>query len=56
METLKERVVGCFQAGAQATGARLEHRWSEPQYSTMKNNGVMAGLYTRNLESLGRND
>ena len=39
VETLKERVVGCFEAGAKATGARLEHRWSEPQYSTMKNNG-----------------
>ena len=54
VETLKERVVGCFEAGAQATGARLEHRWSEPQYSTMKNNGVMAGLYARNLQNLGR--
>ena len=54
VETLKERVVGCFEAGARATGARLEHRWSEPQYSTMKNNGVMAGLYARNLQNLGR--
>ncbi len=54
IETLKDRVVGCFEAGARATGARLEHRWSEPQYSTMKNNGVMSGLYTRNLENLGR--
>ena len=54
VETLKERVVGCFEAGAQATGAKLEHRWSEPQYSTMKNNGVMAGLYARNLQNLGR--
>ena len=54
VETLKERVVGCFQAGAQATGARLEHRWSEPQYSTMKNNGVISGLYARNLQNLGR--
>ena len=54
VETLKERVVGCFQSGAAATGARLEHRWSEPQYSTMKNNEVMSGLYARNLEGLGR--
>jgi metal-dependent amidase/aminoacylase/carboxypeptidase family protein len=54
LETLKERVVGCFEAGAQATGAHLEHRWSEPQYSTMKNNQVISSLYARNLERLGR--
>ncbi len=54
VEVLKERVVGCFHAGAQATGAQLEYRWSEPQYSTMKNSGVISGLYSRNLESLGR--
>ena len=54
VETLKERVVGCFEAGARATGAKLEHRWSEPQYSTMKNNGVISSLYARNLEGLGR--
>ena len=54
LEVLKERVIGCFQAGAQATGSRLEYRWSEPQYSTMNNNNVMSRLFARNLEALGR--
>ena len=54
LETLKERVIDCFRSGGQATGARMEYRWSSPQYSTMKNNEVMSQLYAQNLESLGR--
>ena len=54
LETLKERVIDCFRSGGQATGARMEYRWSSPQYSTMKNNEVISELYAQNLESLGR--
>ena len=54
LEVLKERVIDCFRSGGQATGARMEYRWSSPQYSTMKNNQVMSQLYAQNLESLGR--
>ena len=29
LEDLKRRVVACFEAGATATGARLEYRWDD---------------------------
>ena len=54
LEELKERVIDCFQAGARATGSRLEHRWNEAQYSTMNNNPVMSRLFAQNLQALGR--
>ncbi len=54
LETFKERVIDCFRSGALATGARLEHRWSEPQYRTMNNNAVIEDLYARNLKERGR--
>ena len=54
LEELKEKVIDCFQAGSRATGSRLEHRWSEAQYSTMTNNPVMSRLFAQNLQALGR--
>lgn len=54
LEELKARVVACFQAGAQATGARLEYRWGEAQYAAMRTNGPLAEAYSRNLAALGR--
>ena len=54
LDELKERVIACFQAGAQATGARLEYRWGEAQYAAMRTNTPLADAYRRNLEALGR--
>jgi amidohydrolase len=51
---LKERVLSCFAAAAQATGARLVHRWGEIDYAPMRNNLSLAHLFIRNMESLGR--
>ncbi|MEE8345954.1 MAG: amidohydrolase, partial [Dehalococcoidia bacterium] len=35
-DALKEKVLACFQAGAQASGCRLEHSWSEEsRYKSM---------------------
>lgn len=55
LDELKERVLACFRAGAEATGARLEYRWGdEARYRAMRPNRVLAAAYKANLESLGR--
>ncbi len=54
LEELKARVIGCLEAGASATGARLEYRWSEAQYAAMRTNGPLAEAYRENLAALGR--
>ena len=51
---LKERVAGCFRAGAEATGARLDLRWSEVDYLELRDAAPLAEAYRRNAESLGR--
>jgi len=55
LEELKEKVLACFRAGAEATGARLEYRWGEDaRYRAMRSNLVLAEAYRRNMEALGR--
>jgi len=55
LEELKERVLACFRAGAEATGARLEYRWGEDaRYRAMRSNRALAEAYRRNMEALGR--
>jgi len=51
---LKDKVLNCFTGASVASGARLEHRWRDRIYAPMKNNMILAGLFRRNLESLGR--
>jgi amidohydrolase len=51
---LEQKVLNCFEGAALATGARLDYKWSEIVYAPMKNNLVLAQLFARNLESLGR--
>lgn len=51
---LQDRVLNCFKAAATATGARLEYVWRDKTYAPMNNNAVLAGLFARNLEALGR--
>jgi amidohydrolase len=53
LEVLKGKVLDCFTAGAVATGARLEHRWSDTVYAPLRTNRALARLFTVNLESLG---
>ena len=54
LEELKGRVIACFQAGAQATGARLEYRWGEAQYAPMRTSDPLAEAYRSNLATVGR--
>jgi amidohydrolase len=54
LDELKERVVKCFAAGAEATGATLKYKWDEARYATMKNNMTMAKLYQLNMHRFNR--
>ncbi len=51
---LKAKVVRCFEAGAQASGAQLSLTWDPYEYAPMNNNGPLAKAYRANAESLGR--
>ncbi len=52
LNELKKRVIGCFAGAAAATGARLEHRWGDTRYATMRNNLALARLFQGNMASL----
>ena len=54
LDELKERVLNCFVGAATATGAKLQYRWDDIRYATMRNNLTIARLYTRNMRPLGR--
>jgi amidohydrolase len=54
LESLQERVLACFRAGAEATGARVEHRWVGATTSDLTTNLPLADAYRANAESLGR--
>ncbi|MCC6642080.1 MAG: M20 family metallopeptidase [Deltaproteobacteria bacterium] len=54
LATLKQRVAGCFDAGARATGARLDVRWCEPDYLELRPSWPLAQAYQANAEALGR--
>jgi len=54
LQPLKERVLACLQAGADAAGCRMEHRATCPEYSDLRTNPAMAELYVANAERVGR--
>ena len=51
---IKEKVQRCFEAGALATGSRLELIGGEKPYAEMHHDPDMAAAYRRNAEALGR--
>jgi amidohydrolase len=51
---LRERVVACLEAGAAATGCRMEHRIVSRDYADMIDNPVLVELYRANSAVLGR--
>jgi len=54
LDELKKKVVNCFTGAAMASGARLEYKWGEVRYSSLRNNLTLAQLFRRNIQSLGR--
>ena len=54
LETLKERVAACLQAGADAAGCEVEIEWADPAYADMNDNPTLLDRYLANLGTLGR--
>jgi amidohydrolase len=54
LEALSARVLHCFEAGALATGARMETQDTSPAYAEMRHDASLGALYRRNAETLGR--
>ncbi len=54
LQPLKERVLACLRAGADAAGCRMEHRATCPEYSDLRTNVPIADLYLANSERVGR--
>jgi amidohydrolase len=54
LEPLKERVLACLQAGADAAGCEMTHEWKDPAYADMVDNPVLIDLFSANSASLGR--
>jgi amidohydrolase len=55
LREVEARVMRCFEAGALATGARLEVTPEHPPYAEMRHDPALASLYRANAEALGRN-
>jgi amidohydrolase len=51
---LKARVQACFDAGALATGCKLELKWGDCDYLDLKTNWPMAKAFEKNAGALGR--
>jgi amidohydrolase len=54
LEELTPRVFHCFEAGALATGARVELDGGDKPYAHVAHHTALALLYQRNAEALGR--
>jgi amidohydrolase len=54
LREVEAKVMRCFEAGALATGARLEVTPEHPPYAEMHHNPALASLYRANAEALGR--
>ncbi len=54
LAALRARVVACLEAGAQASGARLELAAPEPDYLDMIHSMPLCQAFQRNAEALGR--
>jgi amidohydrolase len=54
LEELKEKVQRCFEAGAAASGAKVDIRWDPHLYAPLRSNTSLAAAYRANAESVGR--
>jgi metal-dependent amidase/aminoacylase/carboxypeptidase family protein len=54
MRHLQQRVTACFEAGAVATGARLELSPHGKDFADLRQDAAIAGLYAHAAEALGR--
>jgi amidohydrolase len=54
LDEIQRKVFRCFEAGALATGSRLEIETVSPPYAEVKHDQEIAAVYRRNAEQLGR--
>jgi amidohydrolase len=54
LERLRERVIRCLEAGAIATGAEVEMKWSDVDYLDLRSNAPLEESFQTNAEALGR--
>ena len=54
LQALRDRVLHCFEAGALATGARLQVDSGSSAYAQVEHDSALAAIYRRNAEALGR--
>ncbi|HEY4376168.1 MAG TPA: M20 family metallopeptidase [Acidimicrobiales bacterium] len=54
LEKLKARVMACLQAGAEAAGCTMEHRWIDPAYADLVDIDPFIDLYRANAARVGR--
>ena len=54
LEDLKQRVVDCLQAGAQAAGCDVEIDWVDPPFADMVDNRPLLESYVANAREVGR--
>jgi len=54
LNELSPKVMRCFEAGALATGSKLEVVGGDKPYAEMRQDSEIAAIYQRNAESLGR--
>ena len=54
LEVLKDRVLACLRAGADAAGCTMDHEWVDPAYADMVDNVPLVDLYRANAARTGR--
>ncbi len=54
LEELKAKVIKCFEAGAEASGASINIIWAPYPYAPLNSNGPLAAAYRANAEAAGR--
>jgi len=54
LEAVRGKVLRCFEAGARATGARMEVQETSPPYAEMRHDAELGALYRSNAQRLGR--
>jgi amidohydrolase len=54
LETLKERVLDCLEAGAKAAGCEMTYEWMDPAYADLVDLEPFDDLYVANAARLGR--
>jgi amidohydrolase len=54
LQSVRDRVVRCFEAGALATGASLAIEGGDKPYAQVEHDAALAEVYARNATALGR--